>query len=315
MMRDNDSGIRDELMQAAAGAAAPALTPSALRARFGPPANWQIRPGQLWRAAWDDVTLLVLIVSVAAEAVTAVPATVEPAAEDEDSLIVDSRRTALDEPVTIWGSLARQLRLEVLDRPIDEIGADVAAWVADKSSAPSGCRTGTKPASPFEVDIEIRAMAADDLDYLASAKSWAAGLDHAPAAGPAAAAPPSRSQLVELQGRLGLALPDVLALVDGSRPATAAGEIAALREVLGHVPHVRAPARGLVAELSHPRWRPAARAFARRGDRGESEARLAMAYEISGASMAARQTGDQEPAWRDRAQRWVQAQGLEDAGW
>lgn len=315
MMRDNDSDIPDELLQAAVAAAAPALTRSALRECFGPPANWQIRPGQLWRAAWGDVTLLVLIVSVAAEAVSAAPVTVEPAVEDEDSLIVGSRRTAMGEPITIWGGLTRQLRLEVLDRPIDAIGADVAVWASEKSSVPSGCRAGVRPPSPFEADVEVRAMAADDMAYLASAKSWAAGLDYAPAAGSAAAVPPSRSQLVELQGRLGRALPDVLALVDGTRPATAAGEIAALREVLGHVPQVRAPAQGLVAELSHPRWRPAARAFARRGDRSESEARLAMAYEISGASMAARQTGDQEPAWRDRVQRWVHAQGLEDAGW
>lgn len=313
-MRDNGSDIPDELLRAAADAAAPALTRSAQRERFGPPANWQIRPGQLWRAAWDDVTLLVLIVSAGPEAVSAVPATVEPAAEDEDSLIVDASRTALDEPVTIWGGLTRQLRLEVLDRPVDTIGADVAAWVSERSGVPRGCRAGAEPASPFEADAEVRAMAADDMAYLASARSWAAGLDYAAAAGPAAAAP-SRSQLVELQRRLGRALPDVLALVDGTRPPTAAGEITALREVLGHVPHVRAPAHGLVAELSHPRWRPAARAFARRGDRSESEARLAMAYEISGGSMAARQTGDQEPAWRDRVQRWVQAQGLEDAGW
>jgi hypothetical protein len=314
MTKDKDFGIPAELLQAAVAAAAQALTPSALRERFGPPANWQILPGQLWRAAWDDVTLLVLIVSAAAEAVTAAPATVEPAAEDEESLIVDSRRTALDEPITIWGGLVRQLRLEVLDRPIDAIGADVAAWVTDKSSVPSGCRAGVKLASPFEADIEVRAVAADDMGYLADAKSWAAGIDYAPAAGPAAIAPPSRGQLVELHGRLGLPLPDVLALVDGRRPPTAPEEIAALREVLGRVPHVRAPAKGLVAELSHPRWRPAARAFARQSDRSEPEARLAMAYEISGASMAARQTGDQEPAWRDRVQRWVQAHRLEDAG-
>lgn len=314
MTQYNDFGIPAELLQAAVAAAAPALTPSALRERFGPPENWQILPGQLWRAAWDHVTSLVLIVSVAAEAVTAVPVTIDPAAEDEDTLIVDSRRTALDEPITVWGGLMRQLRLEVLDRPIDSIGADVAAWATDKSSVPSGCRAGVKPASPFEVDVEVRAIVADDMDYLASANSWAAGLDDAPAAAPAAVAPPSRDQLVELKDRLGVALPDVLALVDGSRPATAAREIAALRDVLGHVPHVRVPAQGLVAELSHPRWRPAARAFARKGGRSESDARLAMAYEISGASMAARQTGDQEPEWRDRVQRWVQAHGLEAAG-
>lgn len=314
MMRDNESGIPYDLLQAAVEAAAPALTPSALRERFGLAASWQIRPGQLWRAAWNNVTLLVLIVSVAEETVTAAPATIEPPAEDENSLIVDSRRTALNEPITVWGGLRRQLGLDVLDRPIDSIGADVAAWVTGESSVPSGCRAGIEPASPFDADIEVRAMAADDMDYLASAQNWAAALDYAPAAGPGATVSPSRHQLVELQQRLGFTLPDVLALVDGTRPATAQGEVTALLEVLGHVPHVRAPARGLVTELSHPRWRPAARAFARRGGRSESEARLAMAYEISGASMAARQTGDQDPAWRDRVQRWVQAQGLEDAG-
>lgn len=314
MKRDNDFGIPAELVQAAAAAAAPALTPAALRERFGPPMNWLILPGQLWRAAWDDLKLLVLIVSVAGEVVTAAPATVEPTAEDEDCLIVDSRRTELDERVTIWGGLMRQIRPEVLDRPIDEIGADVAAWFIKRSSVPSGCRVGTKPASPFEMDIDVGATVADDMDYLANAKSWAADLDDAPAADPAAVPAPSRDQLVQLQSRLGVSLPDVLALVDGRRPVTAEREFAALLEVLGHVPHVNMPARGLVTELSHPRWRSAARAFALRDSCSESEARLAMAYGISGASMAARQTGDREPAWRDRVQRWVAAHGLEDAG-
>lgn len=313
-MRDDEFDIPAELLQAAASAAAPALTPAALRKRFGSPSSWQIIPGQLWRARSGDVTLLLLIVSVAAEAVTAVPVTVDPAAADEESLIVGSRRTALDESVTVWGGLQRQIRTEVLDRPIDDIGADVAAWVTNKSKIPPGCRAGARPASPFELDAEVGAMVADDVDNLASVRSWAAGLDYTPEpARPVSAVQPTKAQLLELQSRLGLSLPDVLALVDGDRPPSTDEETLALREVLGREPHVRAPDRGLVVELSHPRWRPAARAFARRGNRTEPEARLAMAYEISGASMAARQTGGQDPVWRDRVERWLQAQGLENA--
>lgn len=218
-MRDDEFDIPAELLQAATGAAAPALTPSALRKRFGLPSSWRILPGQLWRARSDDVTLLLLIVSVAAEAVTAVPVTLDPVAEGEESLIVGSRRTAFDEPVTVWGGLRRQIRTEVLDRPIDDIGADVAAWVTNKSRIPPGCRTGARPASPFEADVEVGAMVADDIDNLASARSWAAGLDYTPEpARPVSAVPPTRDQLVELKRRLNLGLPDVLALVDGSRP-------------------------------------------------------------------------------------------------
>jgi hypothetical protein len=313
-MRDDDFEIPAELLRAAAGAAAPALTPAALRKRFGSPSGWEVLPGQLWRARSGDVTLLLLIVSVATESVTAVPVTVDPAAEDEESLIVGSHRTALDEPLTVWGGLQRQVRTEVLDRPIDNIGEDVAAWVSGKSRIPPGCRAGARPASPFEPDAEVGAMVADDIDNLASARSWAAGLDYAPEpTRPVSAVKPTKAQLLELQSRLGIRLPDVLALVDGDRPPSTDEETIALREVLGREPHVKAPARGVVMELSHPRWRSAARAYARRENRTEPEARLAMAYAISGASMAARQTGGQEPVWRDRVERWLQAQGLENA--
>jgi hypothetical protein len=312
MTRGDDRDIPVDLLRAAAAAAAPTLTPVALRERFGPPGDWRILPGQLWRAASDDVTMLVLIVSVSEEAVTAAPATVEPAAEAEGSLIVDAGRTALDVPVTIWSGLMRQLRLELLDSPIDEIGTDVAKWCATGLSVPSGCRLGSALTSPFEMDTDVGAMVADDIDFFANVQAWAIDLDAAQAPSAAVVPAPSRDQFLKLQSRLGLALPDVLALVDGKRPA-AAEEATALREVLGYVPRADPPARGLVIELSHPRWRPAARAFARRTSRSEPEARLTMAYEIGGASMAARQTGEREPAWHDRVQRWVTAHGLEDS--
>jgi hypothetical protein len=314
MTRDDSRGIPEELLRAVAAAVAPKLTPAALRERFGAPGDWEVLPGQLWRAAWDDVTMLVLVVSVSGSLVTVAPATVEPAAEADGSLIVDASRTALDELVTIWGGLMRQIRLEVLDRPIDVIGADIAAWCATRAGVPDGCHLGATPASPFEMDIDAGAMVADDIEALASAESWAAHIAPVPIGDSGAVSVPSRDQFAQLQSRLGLPLPEVLALVDGKRPAVSEKEIAALRAVLGHVPHVQPPSQGLVIELSHPRWRSASRAFARRGSRSEPEARLAMAYEISGASMAARQTGEREPAWRDRVQRWVTAQGLEDAG-
>lgn len=314
MTRDDFGGIPEELLRAARAAAAPGLKPAALRERFGPPAAWRIVPGQMWRAAGDDVTMLVLIVSVSGEDVTVAPATVDPAGEDADCLIMDPSRSALGEPVTIWAGLARPVRLETLDRPIDDLGADIAAWCVARSGMPIGCRPGAAAVSPFDMDVEVRAMVSDDIDALAAADGWATALGTATDAAPAAPAPvPSREQLMQLQARLGVPLPDVLALVDGKRPAISDEETAALREVLGRLPHVEPPARGLVIELSHPRWRPAARAFARRTGRSEPKARQAMAYEIAGASMAARQTGEREPAWRDRVQRWVTVQGLEDA--
>jgi hypothetical protein len=314
MARDDSGSIPEELLRTAAAAAAPRLTPAALRERFGPPGDWEVLAGQLWRAAWDDVAVLVLVVSVSGSMVTVAPATVEPAGEADGSLIVDPRRTALGEPVTVWGALMRQIRLEVLDHPIDVIGADVAAWCLTRVGVPDGSHLGGAPASLFETDIDTGAIVADDIDALAGAESWAADLSPASAADSGAVPAPSREQLVQLQGQLGLPLPEVLALVDGKRPAASEKETAALQEVLGHVPQVKAPPQELVIELSHPRWRPAARVFARRGRRSEREARLVMAYEISGASMAARQTGEREPAWRDRVQRWVTAHGLEDAG-
>src|ERR1039457_3302427 len=64
------------LVGLAHGAAQPQLTEAALRERFGGPDHWPLRPGAVWRARWDDVALLVLLVGTpAATTVTAMPVT------------------------------------------------------------------------------------------------------------------------------------------------------------------------------------------------------------------------------------------------
>ena len=51
-----------ELIGLAHAAAQPQLTEPALRERFGRPDGWPLRAGAVWRARWDDVALLVLLV-------------------------------------------------------------------------------------------------------------------------------------------------------------------------------------------------------------------------------------------------------------
>ena len=303
-----DTDIPDELLEAAKRAAAPQLTPRHLLQRFGPPEHWQVTRGVLWRASWAEQTALVLVVTAEQAHALVAPVTVEPTGEDEDSLVLQAERTALRQPATVWAALARRIPLHVLDRPIDDLGEDIANWCeAPSNTTPAGTRRGRPLASPFELDTDVRALADDDLAALADA-AWATEPTPS-AAAPARGPRLNRSTLTRLQQRLGLPLPDVLALVDGKRPATPQ-EAAAIEEVTGITPPP-APAlpQGLIVELSHPRWRPAARAYAHHHIRPEPQARLMMAYEIN--AMAARQTGDAEPAWRDRVARWAAAQGLE----
>jgi hypothetical protein len=307
----DDTGIWDWLLQAAAGAAAPQLTSRGLARRFGPPPEWTLAPGDLWRARWDEVSLLVHVLAIEEESVLVAPATVEPTGEDETSLVIDAHRMTIGQPLTIWAGLARAIPLYVLDRPIDDLGVDIATWCSGPPSdrVPAGTRRGRAPASPSDMDIDVRAMVDDDLKELADAASWAPPPAAQGTVSTARPASLNRDVLVRLQQRLGRPLPDVLALIDGKRPATP-DETAALREVTGTAPEPVPPPGGLVIELSHPRWRPAACAYAARAGRSEPEARLAMAYEIAGGSMAARQTGTRGPAWRDRVRAWVAAHGL-----
>jgi hypothetical protein len=299
-----------ELIGLARTAAQPQLTELSLRERFGRPDQWPLRPGAVWRARWDDVALLILLVgNPSATTVTVTPVTFDGTGADADTLLVASA-SGHGVRLTVWRALRRDLPLAVLDRPIDELVPAVVAWTAG-GPAPEDAQIGgpTLPSaasrSPVRADLE------DDLDALIAAVS---ALTPVSSRRSATGTPkrvrvsPSEEQFDALMARLGVSLPVVLDLVDGKRQPSPE-EATALLDIVGVTPEVTPPPAELVVEMYHPRWKATVLDLARRRDVNEAAARTAMA---SGAfALAARQTGEQAPDWRERLARWADAEGLE----
>ncbi|WP_433272273.1 hypothetical protein ACQPZA_18810 [Pseudonocardia xinjiangensis] len=306
MMSAKGGGIPQELLALAEQSAAAQLTEAALDDRFGRRSTWLPTAGQLWRAVHEDVTALVLLVAVDAESVSAVPVTVESTDVDIDTIVFDG--SSLGAPVTVWTGLRRSLPVEVLDRPIDDLGAVAVQQVMVEAAA------GREPVTGLAAS-DTRAELVDDLVVLATATAEVdTALDTAEAA-PAAgvdldALEPDvlEEALVEAAARLGVSLPVVLELIDGRRPPTPA-EADVLRATVGGVPETSPPPSGLVVELAQPKWRGLVRQFRRQGHTTDHGVRTTMAYEIN--AMAARQTGDREPYWPDRILRWAEAHQLD----
>lgn len=304
---------------AASAVASEALTVDGLRQRFGDPQGLEVAVGQLWRASWDDLTILALLVGVHPAAVTIVPVTVDPAGEDENSLILDAKSTVLGQPVTAWAGLTRRLPLRVLDQLLDVVSDEIVAWCqriqADRpATLPGGTRLGDRISSPLEPAAEVRAQIEDELELLAAAARL-------PVMDPSA----ERRNLLQLLGSnrdeatlrvlvatLGVSLPEAVEIARGRRPL-ALEQAEALAPVTGHpvevlLASVEPLPDELVAELDHPRWRPAVRRRADRAGRNETHARLEIAYGTY--AFAARQTGAATtPSWRERLARYLEAEG------
>ena len=302
------SDWRKQLMGLARDAAQPQLAESALHERFGTADHWPLKPGVLWRARWDDVALLVLIVGMPTVRtnVDAMPVTFDDTGADADTLIVTAS-AARGLPLTVWRTLRRDLPLAVLDRPVDELGPAVVAWAAG-GPAPHDAQPGgptlpsVAPRSPVRADLE------DDLDALIAAVPALTSVPARPATPETRKrVSPSDEQLAGLMDRLGVGLPAVLDLVDGKRQPNQE-ELVVLLDIVGVTPEFTPPPVELVIEMYDPRWKVTVLDLARRRDLDEAAARMAMA---SGAfALAARQTGEQTPDWRKRLARWADAEGL-----
>jgi hypothetical protein len=297
-----------ELIRLAHSVAQPQLTEAALRERFGRSVHWPLLPGVVWRARWDNVVLLVLLVGNPTVAtVTAIPVTFDATGADADTLLVTSA-SGRGVRLAVWRSLRRDLPLAVLDRPIDELAPAVVAWTA-AGPVPDDAQPGgptlpsAAPRGPVRADLQ------DDLDALIAAFPALTPVpSRRSATGIRKRVSPSEEQFAALMTRLGVSLPVVLELVDGKRQPSPE-DAAALLDVLGVTPDVTPPPADLVVEMYHPRWKATVLDLARRDDVNEAAARTAMA---SGAfALAARQTGEQTPDWRERLARWADAEGLE----
>jgi hypothetical protein len=298
-MKDNER--MEDLLRLAQEAAQPQLTETSLQEAFGEPDRWPLRPGAVWRARWDDIVQLVVLVDVAGSAIRAAPVTVDETDSADDVLVIQSP-ARLGTPATVWKALLRELSTAALDRPVDDFGPAVAEWVTTGVAAEA---THVPPGTlPFQGGDPVFAAAEENMDTLA-------------AAAPVATAPaaervrqqtaPSAEELGQLKERLRMPLPTVLQLVDGKLSPTTE-QATVLQDVLGFAPDVVAVPLPLVHELSLPRWKRTVIEFAARQRQPEAAARRNMTGEVF--AFAARQTGEQEPDWRERLNRWADAQGL-----
>jgi hypothetical protein len=310
---------RDLLALAREAKAPDALSAAGRQQRFGDLSDRVIAPGQIWRAAWDDDSVLVFVAGVENAEIVAIPMTVDPGAEDQGALVLQPEATVFAIESTLWVDLRTTLPLRVFDEIIDQLPTAVTDWITcptrdPKDAAALGMRTGKSPSTAFDRSRAVRAEIEDDLEALRAAPSLPIAKG---------AEVPTRT-LASLLGKavdlrvlvdglrhLGLDQPDVMSLLRGKRPITP-DEVDAVARLTQVDPKVIAEAveplpAEFVEEVDHPRWRETWRQRARRDGVDESSARLKMSYEMY--ARAARQTGSSAPDW---AARLAQFRHLQD---
>lgn len=299
------------LLELARDASAPyPLTADGRHARFGDCRDHPIERGQIWRAIWDDVSLLILVTDVEHAEIDAVALTLDPGAEDGESIVLEPSLTALGVEVTLWVGLRASLPFRVLDEIIDQIPDRLADWMTSSKidsrvPAPKGVRVGRPPSTVFDTSVSIRAGVEDDLEALRAA----------PALPVAMGAETSTRTLASILGRavdlnvlvgalsrLGFSQSDVMSLLRGKRPLTP-DVVDVVARVTDVEPALIAEAvqplpAEFVKEVDHPRWRPLWRERAHDEGLDEATARLRVSYEMF--ALAARQTGSQSPEWSAR---------------
>jgi plasmid maintenance system antidote protein VapI len=261
-------------------------------------------PGQLWRARWDDVVELVLLLAVGDADVAAAPISLDDRYADEDTVILQRMQTSLATTVAVWTGLARRLPMCVLDRLLGMVDVDVtdSAWIDSAVSA--GATRGRAAVGPLDAVNHVRARIGDSIGSLAEA-TWAPSGTGA-LGKLLASTSVNPQQLVDL---LDVKPQTALAMCRGQRAATPeqAEKLAPVlkmpdQAVLEANP---APPRGLVQRMSRPRRRAQVNQLATRRGVEERSAWLSATYAVY--ALAARQTGPQtEPAWDERIDQYFQ---------
>jgi len=297
-------------LELARSAAAPGLSPAGLRDRFGDTHDHPIERGQIWRASWDEVSVLVVVFDVENTEIDVIPLTIDPAGEDVDCYVLGTGLTAFDSEVTLWEGLRTYLPMRVFDEIVDELADEVSDWLFDAkrsaASPPGGVRVGRTPRSPFEASITFKAEIEDDLIALRSSPALPVASEYDNPSIPTLASLLGKKidlgVLVEALSPLGLDQPEVMRLLRGKRPITpviafAVAQVTGVAATQVTEAVQPLPAR-FVDEVDHPRWRPVWRERADRSGIDEADARLEVSYEMF--ALAARQTGSQEPDWHAR---------------
>ncbi|MFE7949950.1 hypothetical protein [Streptomyces sp. NPDC057426] len=258
------------------------------------------RPGQIWRAVWDDVVEIVAITAVDGVAVFALPISLEPRFHDSQTLLLPASASTLSQPLALWCGLARRLPWCVLDRQVSQLSVQLDAKGSPAQTATDYRYGNPIPSSAAQVS-EFRAVLADTMDVLASAH-WApqgsgnlAVLLKQRGLGPA-----------DLIQHLGIEPPRALAVLRALTPLTPreAGLLAPilglpLDDVLAANPPL--PDR-LVHELSRPARRVQIRRLAQLTGTAEDDARQQALFATL--VLAARQERPAEADWPARVDRF-----------
>ncbi|MCX4539049.1 hypothetical protein [Streptomyces sp. NBC_01669] len=261
------------------------------------------KPGQIWRAVWEDTIQLLLITAASDDdTMRAVPASFERYA-DTGTLFLPAQATTLEQPLALWWGLEARLPWCVLDRQVSELtprpdiltSRTLADTVTDT-------RWGSD-AIPSAAANEYRAVLAEGLEVLASAQ-WApqgsGGLsqlfrDHAITA-------------PQLAAELKLPAPQALAVWRGQQPLTA-HQAATLAERLDQPAGYLLAANpalppAVVHELNRPLRRTQVKELAAQYNETERNARLRAAYGIY--TLAARDDDRTQPNWTARTDRYFE---------
>ena len=318
LMSEQHRRVPEHVLRAGSAAATSPMLLEAIRAAESAVTTPDPARGQLWRAAWEDVTQLVVVLQVTGPGVAMVaPVTTDPPAADDISAILDADLTVLGQPATVWGGLAENVPFRVFDLLIGEVAAvvvDVVEQLAaggHSDALPAGVRAGVPITSPFDPAAEARAELSDNLESLSSAVWIPQASGSARSLRELLKGRPDMPALMEsLVEGLGLPLPAVIDIVMGRSPVTpdqadAVAEVTGLtaQQVLDAVSPLPAE---LVSELDRPRWRKALRARHRPGE-PEAAARLTAAYGVL--ALAARQTGPTSArSWPQRIRQYLATQ-------
>lgn len=280
-----------------------------VRMRYGDPADINLDVGQVWRAGWADVAVLLLIAEVSEGEVRASPVTIDPPAEDQNSFVVAPDLTGFPTPVTVWTGLTRSVPQRTLDTLLATWPKDITTYLADSGTLvggrqlPDGIRRGRPIESEFDDRSSIRADLEDDVDQLVQMPGLPVESPESPSTTLAAVL--GDFDLAALCTALELSQAAVMKILRGTTALTL-DQATVVARITG-VPRervttaVRRIPHGLALAAEHPRWRHTWTERAQRLGTDETQARLDGCQQVL--ALVARQTGGSHPDWDARLRR------------
>jgi hypothetical protein len=250
---------------------------------------------QLWRARWERLATLLVILRTTDEAVEVAPAAPDVNYADDQALVIPANNVPVRRDLVVWLGLARPVPVRVLDTCFGSLTGDWRALAV----------RGIRIASAADPRAEYRAHLADTLGQLAETSAWVT-------VGAGTLANDLRRAGVtptDLVTRLSVTPQAALAVLRGNAPVTAAqaAELAALldRSAVDVLAANPAPDRGVVMAIDRPRFKRRVLHLAAQQRTSEREARLTAAY---GAAFAARQNQLSAAVdWAERLDRYFAA--------